>query len=298
MHVRDEHSDRVEVAGQKDIDAVVYEKKAPAMRRQQSTIFFTQGNELVEKYFPSEQPAAEGAFGHVRFFVGNQGHEIAVKSPVGEFKDPQNFDGVNIIKSCKFFNKVYPDYVGTLHIWKTTFRQVMPKLPGAILFEKIETCSEAEYVDMLLAIASELNRLHSLGIIHGDIKPNNILIDDSVYPVRAYLIDFDFSYDIDGYATTTTIKGCTYWAPERRECIELKANVAQDIYSFSVLFDSCHRNAPYMQASLSSGLSDFLDQYRLDASSKDSTQRPSLDLFINQLQDIKMRASHAIEPKP
>lgn len=94
---------------------------------------------------------------------------------------------------------------------------------------------------MLLAdIASGLAALHALGVVHGDVKPENILIFERATRIVAKISDFGFC--IAGDVDLETAKGGTpYWnAPE---CVpEASAELRQyrhenmrDYFSFGLL---------------------------------------------------------------
>lgn len=292
MLSRDEHSDKVAVE-MDGVDTIIYEKKAPQLERQHSTIFLAKDNNCVNKYVVSDLPQKKGAYGKVRFFYGESGDPLVVKSPRGEFKDPRDFDGVDLIASSQYFKQAYPELISSVHVWSDTFRHVMSKMPGVTLYEVLESCSEIEYIDIFLAVASELTRLHALGIAHGDINPFNILINSQPGSVKAYFVDFDHAYSlVDGYATTRVGDECSYWAPERNYCIALGANASQDIFSFALLLR-------HYQGVLSPEVETFLTSFKKDAVNRNANERPSLAFFINQLQDIKLRVTpHAVKCQP
>ena len=79
--------------------------------------------------------------------------------------------------------------------------------------------NKTEFKSMFIAIVRALEYLHSNGVVHFDIKPDNVLVDENG---TCLLTDFDVSKDAAartlavGAATTTAVSGMTlgYAAPE------------------------------------------------------------------------------------
>jgi serine/threonine protein kinase len=59
-----------------------------------------------------------------------------------------------------------------------------------------------EKIGILFEIAMALNQLHSAGIIHGDLKPGNILLSSHKDPAHIRLADFGFASLISEVATS------------------------------------------------------------------------------------------------
>jgi eukaryotic-like serine/threonine-protein kinase len=83
------------------------------------------------------------------------------------------------------------------------------------------------------ALADALAHVHRLGIVHRDIKPGNVLLDQDG---TAYLADFGFAHIVGGPALTDT--GCVvgtagYLAPEQAEGLPLTPAV--DIYALGLV---------------------------------------------------------------
>lgn len=95
-------------------------------------------------------------------------------------------------------------------------------------------------LQLALDIAHGIWTLHSCGIVHGDIKPANILISGSDGNYRAKLADF--SHAVDPPAETPDpiahLPGGTriYAAPESQDPAPVSRLKLTDIYSFGLVF--------------------------------------------------------------
>ena len=92
---------------------------------------------------------------------------------------------------------------------------VMKYLGGGSLADKVKECAlpESEAVHYVRQIASALDYVHGRRMMHLDVKPANILLDDKG---NAVLIDFGLAkqYDSEGQQTSTTPVGISHgYAP-------------------------------------------------------------------------------------
>ena len=90
---------------------------------------------------------------------------------------------------------------------------VMPYLKGKHFGElaKLEAFDEARVRDLIVQLATGLKKVHDKGLLHRDIKPDNIkLSEDGTYPI---LIDFGSSKEIDskGSLYRTFAEGFSPW---------------------------------------------------------------------------------------
>ncbi len=91
-------------------------------------------------------------------------------------------------------------------------------------------------------IAKALHAAHKVGLLHRDVKPSNILIDDDGY---AYLIDFGLAFVADERGLTTTggvVGTFRYMAPERFKTEEIGAppiDTRSDIYALACVLYEC-----------------------------------------------------------
>ena len=101
------------------------------------------------------------------------------------------------------------------------------------------------------AVADVIDYIHTQGVIHRDINPNNILVDGSDNATRVALIDFGIALDTTQGSTPLAVSELgtkPYMAPEQRAAANDVLHLA-DIYSFGVmLFEMLTGNLPWDDA--------------------------------------------------
>ena len=86
---------------------------------------------------------------------------------------------------------------------------------------------------ILIGISYGMMKLHQKHVIHRDLKPGNILIDNEFYP---HIADFGLSkiYDADGSIEQSKVCGTPiYMAPEINKTVKYNGKV--DVYSFGII---------------------------------------------------------------
>ncbi|GJP48391.1 hypothetical protein CLOM_g7681 [Closterium sp. NIES-68] len=87
-------------------------------------------------------------------------------------------------------------------------------------------------LDILLGVASGLQYLHEFGIVHRDIKPTNILLDDHM---KAKIADFGLLRYSEGTSVAATRVMGTPGYVDPAYCRSQKATPMADVYSFGVV---------------------------------------------------------------
>ena len=97
-------------------------------------------------------------------------------------------------------------------------------------------------VPIIEQVAKALHAAHKIGLVHRDVKPSNILLDEDDF---AYLIDFGIAHGADQTkltSTGSTIGTWAYMAPERMGARDVDARA--DIYALACVLYECLTGSP------------------------------------------------------
>ena len=150
------------------------------------------------------------------------------------------------------------------------------------------------------AIAAGLSAIHAAGLVHRDVKPANILMDDASTPATPRVADFGVARICDSAVSTRSTGGAgtpLYMAPEVAD--GLPAAPAMDIYSLGVVFyEMCCGVTPFtgspaallkshmvMNPGRPEGVPDVLWDLIGRMMSKDPAVRPTADQVGRALTD-------------
>ncbi|TFK51536.1 kinase-like protein [Heliocybe sulcata] len=200
---------------------------------------------------------------------------------------------------------------------------VAPHCPGNII-TYLERQPSADRLGLVLGIAQGLSYLHSREVVHGDVKPRNVLVTERGVPV---ISDFGTSRVVGykGFTTTATGCSCRYappevllWEPEPRDLNNPTAEVSPtvlapscDVYSFGMSMleivsgkePYCHRrNEPKIILDITGGvrpqpqqhpdMPDVLWHVAERCWSKEPRRRPDMDSVFRHLQEIHDQSRH------
>jgi len=129
----------------------------------------------------------------------------------------------------------------------TTYYKVTEKIDvSSISVIEIAKMTEEQKLLIMKTVTSSLKTLHDLGIVHGDLKPDNVLIKKTA--LGAYttkLIDFDNSYFSENPPTNNeeAVGDQVYYSPELAKYIIGKLDVKpkdlttkSDVFALGILF--------------------------------------------------------------
>jgi serine/threonine protein kinase len=240
-----------------------------------------------------------GGRNKVEYFQNHNSY-FAVKSPLS--LDPSQNTVAYYAQEKQYLEQAYPAFYA---VHTTSFNAPSAKNP-----EKMETLSLAFFVmqyvqgvrlnaifDVIknekwitfiyLVVAQELQRIHSLGILHGDIKNDNILIHHDAHTgvIKATFIDFEWAYRItDPVARCMEFNegGAYHFAPERQynpNTIAPKPAFASDVFAIGYTVRQNLENKHFhFQPTC-------LTNFYIQALSADPTKRPTTQTWITTLQD-------------
>jgi serine/threonine protein kinase len=110
---------------------------------------------------------------------------------------------------------------------------------GMTLDKAVHDLSVDEGLDLCRDVTEAVAAAHAVGIVHRDIKPNNVIVTGDAPHRRACLIDFGICQSVDGkLQLTTTGEGLGNWAfaaPEAWPGSELETSEKSDVYSLGAL---------------------------------------------------------------
>ena len=121
---------------------------------------------------------------------------------------------------------------------------VMELLAGATLFREFQDgVTPLRALAVIAEVARAMEHAHAAGLIHRDLKPDNVFLDHRGDDERAVVIDFGLAFAIDGdpgvgRLTSADVTGGTpaYMSPEQARAATLTA--ASDVYALGcVLFE-------------------------------------------------------------
>ena len=133
---------------------------------------------------------------------------------------------------------VHPNVATVYHVGEDAgeLYMAMEYIPSsfhALIFER-GALPVSEAVELIRQVALALQAAHQQGIVHRDIKPQNILLAEGNIPKVA---DFGIARaeDLSAMAATGTIMGTPhYMSPE--QCRGERADIRSDIYALGVVF--------------------------------------------------------------
>lgn len=212
-------------------------------------------NGQIVKGYDIGESIGTGSFGVVyRAIQPSVGREVAIKIILPSFANHPDFVRRFETEARLIARLEHPHIVPLFDYWREPdiAYLVMRLLPSSLRARLDEhgPLTDTEVVEMVDQVASALAMSHRQGVVHRDIKPDNILLDTDC---NAYLSDFGLAEVIKGNLELSD-EGITgspaYMAPEqlKGEAITLQS----DIYALGiVIYEMLTGKHPFGMASIS-----------------------------------------------
>lgn len=139
---------------------------------------------------------------------------------IGRRLDPSSAGAGNLVLPIDFFRH------------EATYVKVMPRVRATVLPDA-STLSAQQILVLLRSLAFSLRMLHDQAVVHGDIKPDNVLVEpggDGLFVSK--LIDFDEAYVVgDPPAPDHIVGDPVYYSPELLRYIKRDPRLPADALS-------------------------------------------------------------------
>ena len=214
---------------------------------------------------PSDQPGSIGKLGvyEVSEVVGRGGmgvvlkafdpslHRVVAVKVLAPYLAHNPLARKRFIREAQAIAAVSHDHVITIHAIDESAEQpkiVMQFISGMSLQEKLDTEGSLDLKEILrigMQTASGLAAAHAQGLVHRDVKPSNILLENGIQRVK--LTDFGLARAVDDASLTQSgvIAGTPqYMAPEQAngDAVDHRA----DLFSLgSVMYAMCVGHSPF-----------------------------------------------------
>lgn len=203
------------------------------------SLFVQENKKKFQEVYRIAQNLGSGTFGEVKIcFHRETGHKRAVKlfkkdlmhseiekmTLIKEVSILKTLDHPNIIRTYEFFEDLKRFYL------------VLEYCSGGELFTEIlkrQSFSEHDAARIFFQIVSAVCYLHGLGIVHGDLNPENILLEDRRDSLSIKLADFGSALrNSEKYEKGPKIGKSYYLAPEVYDGI---CNEKSDMWSCGII---------------------------------------------------------------
>ncbi|PKN44692.1 MAG: hypothetical protein CVU59_11070 [Deltaproteobacteria bacterium HGW-Deltaproteobacteria-17] len=122
------------------------------------------------------------------------------------------------------------------------------------LYEEVGTLPLERALPIFVQIADALAAAHAMGIMHRDLKPDNIVIVPGEHGDLVKILDFGLAKMVEAEDDRITLPGEVFGTPQYmslEQCMGEKLTCATDIYSFgAVAYEALTGDPPFVASSL------------------------------------------------
>ncbi|HEY4760986.1 MAG TPA: protein kinase, partial [Thermoguttaceae bacterium] len=128
---------------------------------------------------------------------------------------------------------------------------IYPFIPGITLWARLDQ-GRIGLIDALTigkCLFSALKEVHHLRMLHGDIRPRNVIVEEKEPLTRAVLINFDLAYSMlrEISVDSQSLEEALYWSPEQAGSLDYDVGAPSELYSAGVLLFECLVGSPPYQ---------------------------------------------------
>ena len=146
---------------------------------------------------------------------------------------------------------------------------VMPFIPGITLQERLQQgpLSVMETVTLGRALLTSLGAAHAQDVLHRDVKPANVIVNQGASLREATLIDFGLarSTRLDGSIRDQWVGTAQYLSPEGAGLLNQDVTACSDLYSIGIVLFECLAGRPPFEAQ---NVGEVLRQHMTDATAR------------------------------
>ena len=125
---------------------------------------------------------------------------------------------------------------------------VMPFIPGITLQKRLRQgpLSVMDTITLGRAILTELSAAHALNVLHRDVKPANVIVNDGSPLREATLTDFGLTHNsnLNASAQDEWVGTAQYLSPEAAGLLDQEVTACSDLYSAGIVLFECLAGRP------------------------------------------------------
>ena len=137
------------------------------------------------------------------------------------------------------------------------------------------------FLKLMVSVLKELEILHSFGIIHRDVHPENIMYVERNQKIFFFLIDFGISYKFGSLQSKTEARKPRYSPPEQNS---RKESFKGDIFSFSVTLEYVLK---YSKIKVGDEITSLISEMK----NKEIDSRPSIQECLTKIEKYAISIS-------